>query len=234
MLPDKVTKIKFPKKNLFDKAVKLKQDNMFQLNLMTRFIIVFLAIISSIPIYAQEYNTTIGLKFFAGKATIISPIPRIKIGSRFSISEGIEVRQRIIEDFVFLETGIFIFNRGMKNKHEGYDVSGNSTGILVGIESHNYLLVPLSVIFKFKKFYVGAGMNLNSFLSRKFIGDDILISREKLDFQEGIIFGSQIFGGYEVALNDKLLAGFEVFANGTVYPRYLNYGLGLSLKYIVK
>jgi len=183
-------------------------------------------------LFGQDYNTTIGIKLNPGVATIYNTIGKNVDYARFSTSGGFELRQRIIKDMFYLETGVYFFDRGYRNKANYTDDLGNLGG-KAGQEIEYYLNVPISLTFNYKGLYIGAGPNINYYLARRFIYDGELISTDKSYQSEDIIFGGQLFVGYEFNLSDKLLLAFDGFVNPTFKVNFLNCGLGIGLKYVL-
>ncbi|MEI6853019.1 MAG: hypothetical protein WCL06_09255, partial [Bacteroidota bacterium] len=113
------------------------------------------------------------------------------------------------------------------------DEYGNPTGTLRFKEMNYFLSLPVSLIYKFKGFYVGAGLNINYYLTRRFVVDGKLITTEKISDLDNITFGAQFSLGYELKLPKQFLMTFDAYANPTFKYRYLNYGIGVGLKYII-
>lgn len=196
--------------------------------------LVILGLIFSISLFGQDYKTTIGLKLYPSFSTSYEAAFLNKNTSRFNFSGGLEIRQSLFKDLIYLETGISFFDRGFKVDLNFVDLNSNTEDSEIAKEVHSYLLLPLSMVFKFNRFYGGVGINLNYFLQRKYFLNDQLESSERLFSQKDFIFGGQVFAGYEFSIKENILISVEGFLNPTTSVRYLNYGLGIGLKYALR
>ncbi len=179
---------------------------------------------------AQETNTTIGIKLYPGFSTVtdagISEITPI-----FSFSGGIELKQRLVKDLIYLETGLYRFDRGYEISISTTDQNGQFIGVVPSTEHNYYLMIPLLAHFKLKQFYVAGGIHFNYYLSRKYFFDGELISEEKNSFLKEFPIGLQFNGGYEFPVNDKISVSTELFFNQVFKEKVINYGVGVGLKY---
>ena len=179
---------------------------------------------------AQDDRTTIGLTIYPGISTITNPVENQEF-SRFSLSGGVEFRQPVYKNKIFISSGLYIFNHGFNFEAEGTDENGNILGLFTGEDIHNHLTLPISAIFKFGHFYAGAGMNMNYYLNRKtFLGDELILSQRDF-FQKKVSYGFQFIGGFEFAINEHFVVGTELFVNSFFNQPLINYGLGIGLKY---
>lgn len=184
--------------------------------------------------YTQEYNRTIGIKLLPGIATVYDSQIDDANPSRPSISGGITIEQRLFKKLVFLETGLFFFNRGYKGNIIGVDQNGEFIGTFKSKEIQNYLVIPILARFKFNRFYTGLGVQANFYLNRKYTLEGTLLGQGKLPQQKNILLGAQIFGGYEFPLTERLFFDLELFVNPLFEQKLLNYGIGLGLKHVMR
>jgi hypothetical protein len=182
---------------------------------------------------AQNYNSSIGIKYNPGIATLYNPFIKGMSYYRFSQSGGIEL-SRLISDKFYLETGLFLYDRGYKVDQHYTDNNGNYIGINTSIETQYYLTLPFNLKYKQNGFYFGAGPNINYYLARRFYYNGDLISKQKVPQSDNIIFGAQAFLGYEMKLSARYLLTVDAFINPTLEPRFMNYGLGVGVRYILE
>lgn len=181
-------------------------------------------------LFAQTAKTTIGIKLYPGFSTY-KDISLTEDAPLFSLSGGIEVRQHLFRNLIFLETGMYVFNRGIKFSLNATDQNGNFIGLIPSKDSNQYLMVPVLAIFKFKNFQIGAGVHGNYYLSRKFTVEGEVVDEEKnLSFKK-FTLGIQFVSGYEFTINDRLAANTEVYLNQLFKDKFINYGAGIGLRY---
>ena len=187
-------------------------------------------------IYGQNNSTTIGFKFNPGIATIYKPLVKDIKYARFSTNGGIEIRQGIFKEMLFVESGVHLLDRGYSITGNYTDISGNNLGKITSKEIEYFISIPITFIYKQNGIYFGAGPNINYYLARKFVINGQVISRDKSYpyLTNNIIYGFQILAGYEFELNEKLLVDFDSYINPTFKYKYMNFGLGIGLKYSLK
>lgn len=191
----------------------------------------FILLATQTLIFGQIYNTTIGIKLSPGMATYYNLMFNRSEAFRFSTTAGIEIKQRIFKDKLYIESGLNFFDRGSKAKIQISDQNGNDLGISKSSEFDYYLTLPISLIFMYKGFFFGTGPNINYYLTRRFVVDGKLISTGRTNWQENFIYGAQFFSGYELKLPKRFLISFNGFVNPTFKVHYINYGLDIGLKY---
>jgi hypothetical protein len=182
-------------------------------------------------IIGQDYHTTIGIKLNPGIATIYKPIVRNISYARFSACAGIEVRQRVFQDKFYLESGVYLLDKGFAISTYYNDVLNNKQVAQSSREMEYYVSLPISFIFKHNGIYFGAGPNINYYLARNFFLNGKLISKDKSYQPNDIVFGIQALTGYELKLSKKMFLAFEGYISPTLKVKYLNYGLGFGIKY---
>lgn len=197
----------------------------------TTFVILFF-VFSSLA-FAQCCTTTIGFKLMPGLASINSSFGSDLKFARFATSGGIEIRQRILKDIWHLETGIFYLDRGYGLSTEFSDLDGKYTGTKKSKEYFYFLTIPVSLVIKHKGIIIGAGPNMNYYVARRFVFDGDLISTDKSFFPEKIIFGAQLFTGYEFKISKNILLGLDLYIHPTFKILFRNYGLGIGIKYAI-
>jgi hypothetical protein len=200
---------------------------------MRKSILISLFFAIQIFIYGQNYNTAIGIKLSPGIATLNPGLVTNTFDySRFSTSGGLVITQRIFKDKLFLESGLHFVDRG--DKHHEYII--NSAGLIAGdkgiYRKHDfYLCLPISLIFNYKGFFIGAGPNINYFL----VGETISKYEQTITYKESyygdFILGGQFFLGYEIKLCNKFLMSFDGFLDHPFTGHYLNYGIDVGFKY---
>ncbi|MEI6852892.1 MAG: hypothetical protein WCL06_08620, partial [Bacteroidota bacterium] len=69
----------------------------------------------AISLTAQNYNTTIGIKLMPGISSVYHRPAGLGYLGSFSMNGGIVVGQRIFKDMLFIETGLFYFEKGISD-----------------------------------------------------------------------------------------------------------------------
>jgi len=200
---------------------------------MKKTILTLTFLVTQIFIFGQNYNTTLGIKLSPGIATFYNSGLHNDNSYRFSTTAGLEIIQRIYKDKLYIETGLQLFDRGSGHRLNAMDEYGNELGLMKSKEIDYYLTLPISLLFKSKGIFIGAGPNINYYLTRRFVLDGKLISTERSFGQDNYIFGAQFFLGYEMKLSDNFLISFDGYVNPTFKAQYLNYGIDIGLKYIL-
>jgi hypothetical protein len=200
---------------------------------MKKIILTLTLIATQILLFGQDSITTIGIKINSGVASIYNSLDKNINFSRFSTNAGLEIRHGLFKNKIFIESGLNFIDRGYKVNQQTIDINGNNIELMKSKEIEYYLSLPIIVSYKFKGIFIGAGPNINYFLARRFIVDGKLISADSSYQKNTIIFGGQCFLGYEMGLSDNLLISFDGYVNLTFKVHFINYGLGIGLKYIL-
>ncbi|MBW8049110.1 MAG: hypothetical protein FVQ77_01975 [Cytophagales bacterium] len=208
------------------------------------FIFIVLALFS-FKIYAQKIDSliaykkklTLGFYFLPGISTInriaTKYKPFVKDNySRISFNGGLEIKTELKEDRFYLQSGVFLFDRGYKINFVYTDSSGIPAGELKSSEVQYYLGIPISFIVKYRLFYGGIGITFNYFIKRKFIVNKVVISTESPDYLvTKFLVGILLKLGIEKEINDKLSISWELYVSPTFKKRFMNYGIGLGVNY---
>jgi len=200
---------------------------------MKKIILTLTFIAIRILLYGQDSTTTIGVNISPGVASVYnSKIKNVNF-SRFSTSAGLEIKHGLYKNKIFIESGLNFIDRGYKINEQSIDINGNNFGFMNTKEIEYYLSLPITMSYKLKGLFIGAGPNINCFLARRFIVDGKLISTDSSYQRNKIIFGAQFLLGYEMRLSHNLLISFDGYANLTFKVNFINYGLGIGIKYIL-
>ncbi len=180
-------------------------------------------------LYGQDYKTSIGIKFNPGYGILISE-PEIK-EPRNTFSGGIEINHRIIKDHVYLNTGVFVYDKGFKTATDFYNLYGDFIFSYNSYYYQYYIGVPLNLVYKRKYLYFGYGASLNYSLNKRFDTYDESIDYEQFTGDRKFLIEGQMLAGIEFNLFKKLLIDFEAnLSIGSVNP-FFNCGAGVGLKY---
>jgi len=200
----------------------------------------------SFEIYAQKIDSliaykkklTLGFYFLPGISTIYKPFFKDNYSSfkynysRISFNGALEIKRELKEDRYYLQSGVFLFDRGYKINFVYTDSSGIPAGELKTSEVRYYLGIPISFILKYRLFYGGIGITFNYFIKRKFIVNKVVISTESPDYLvTKFLVGILLKLGIEKEINDKLSISWELYVSPTFKQRFMNYGIGLGLNY---
>ncbi|MFH1320392.1 MAG: hypothetical protein ABII90_07055 [Bacteroidota bacterium] len=85
---------------------------------------------------------------------------------RLSISGGISIKKEIKQAFFYLQSGIFIIDRGAQY---------SNTYLIKGDEINYFINIPVLLCLKLKWLYVEIGPGLNYLLKGKIIVNNIII-----------------------------------------------------------
>lgn len=185
-------------------------------------------VFKTILLQAQDYNTTIGLKVYPAFSTIynqgVFEAYDIDFYNRFTFSKGLEFKQRLYKNSIYLESGLYLFERG----HNSSDLQAGS--IVFG-RLDRHMTLPISLITKFNNFYCGIGSNLNYYLQTKTFHNGALAGKGRFTPHNHFLIGAQVYTGYEFKIANNILGSVDVFVSPTFTPKYINYGLGIAVKY---
>lgn len=201
---------------------------------MKKTILILIFTAFQLLIYGQEYNTTLGIKLGPGITTLYSPIIQDIHYTRFSAFAGIEVRQRIFKDKLYIETGLNLIDRGYKlNPVTLTDETGRTMEIGKSSSHLIYLSLPVSLMFKFKGFFIGAGPNLNYLAAYRLYYNGELLNSKRGSLDYYFDYGAQLYLGYEFILTNRLLLSLDGYGNAIFRSHLMNYGFGIGLKYVL-
>ena len=153
---------------------------------MRKTILILIFLTTQFYILGQNYNTTLGIKLSPGIATIYNSVLKQSNYCRFSTTFGLEVKQRLFKDKLYLESGLNLIDRGIKIHAHLTDQYGNDLGISKAKAINYYLLLPISLTFQYKGFFVGADQ------ISIFIWQGDLLLTENLSAQKDYI-GKKVF-----------------------------------------
>lgn len=180
----------------------------------------------------EKKTLTAGIKLLPGVGTIYNQgsLSELKF-ARFSFSGGIDINKEIKNKMIYLESGIFVLNRGIGNKGKLTDDQGNVTATVKSSENLYYLQLPL--IFKFKKkwFFAGSGPTFNYYIARKYIFDGKVISTERTPWTSAFLFGTHLNSGFEKELTSSIVFSSGAYLDLTFGSHFLNYGVGMAIRY---
>jgi hypothetical protein len=194
-------------------------------------ILTFLA--TRVLLFGQDSCTTIGIIMNPGIATIYNPLVKNLNYSRFSTSAGLEIKHSLYKNKIYIESRLDFIDRGFKVNQHIFDIYGNDLGLVKSKEIEYYLSLPIIVSYKFKGIIIGVGPYINYYLARRYIVNGKLISTDKNYQHKNILFGVQCYLGYEMRLSNNLLLSFDGYVNPTFSIDFINYGLGIGLKYVL-
>ncbi|MBT3421211.1 MAG: outer membrane beta-barrel protein [Bacteroidetes bacterium] len=204
----------------------------------------FVLIVFQTLAFGQDYKTAVGIKLNPGIATYFFSADH----SRFALSGGFEVNQKIINDHFFIEMGLQVLDRGGKITANFEDEYGNFLGEKTQRIHTYYLSSPFSIGYAYQRFYISSGLNFNfelgvvKNLEGATIIDSFLLISHPIINESLIQFGWQIAFGYKFPVSDYLFITIDSYLNkdyknksfwGDINYYGDNYGIGIGLKYIL-
>lgn len=206
-----------------------------QVTMMTRQILLVVTALIAVHLHGncQAYERSIGLTLLSGATTLIERDYGYE-AARFASGLSIDLEQRILKDFLYLQTGLQIIDRGYSAHIPAAFVSptANPADLYTYRENLLFITVPLGIAFHVKGFHIGAGGNIGYPLRRKVTIDRSLSYTDYSFKPELRLFGAQASIGYEFHLSERLLLSVGGFASTTFNPRFINAGIETGLRFV--
>ena len=194
--------------------------------------ILIISLLCGLCLSAQHYDKSYGIKLSPGFATLYnSPLSDLST-IRFSKSAGIEIRKRLMNNILYLETGVHVMDRGYRLTFDESNWTNGTVRTLRIKEIHYFATIPVAAVLKYKGLYISGGISPGYLLRRRFVVNGSLNSTDRKYLRTPFLLSTRGTAGYERQIADNWMLSGEMYLSPGVASNYFNMGFSLGLKYL--